>query len=66
MNIVVLLLIMIALLLLVCVSQLVRINSRLKKNFPTAEEKDDKWALEDPMGYWEAHKDEEESRKKKS
>lgn len=66
MNIVVLLLIMIAVLVLVCASQLGKINSRLKERFPTAKEQDYKWSQEDPMGHWEAHKDQEESRKKKS
>lgn len=35
--------------------QLSKINSRLKERFPTEKEQDYKWALEDPLGHWEAH-----------
>jgi len=33
------------------------INSRLKDRFPSEKELDSKWAKENPMGHWEAHKD---------
>jgi hypothetical protein len=41
------------------------IRSRLRHRLPTAEEEDSRWAQEDPMGHWEAHKHETQSQKKK-
>jgi hypothetical protein len=41
------------------------IRSPLRQRFPTAEEEDSRWAQEDPMGHWEAHKDEIQPSKKK-
>lgn len=34
------------------------ISARLKDRFPTEKEQDYKWSQEDPMGHWEAHKNE--------
>jgi hypothetical protein len=39
------------------------ISGRLKEKFPTEKEEDLKWAKTDPMGHWEAHKNEGESKK---
>jgi hypothetical protein len=50
------LLLVIAFLLLLIVWQLSRINSRLKERFPTEKEEDFAWSQKDPMGHWEAHK----------
>jgi hypothetical protein len=33
------------------------IAKRLKERFPTEKERDYEWAKKDPMGHWEAHKD---------
>lgn len=33
------------------------ISKRLKERFPTEEEQDYEWSQKDPMGHWEAHKD---------
>jgi len=33
------------------------INARLKERFPTEKEQDFEWPQKDPMGHWEAHKD---------
>jgi hypothetical protein len=40
------------------------IRGRLRERFPTKKEEDYRWSQEDPMGHWEAHRAEEESRKK--
>jgi hypothetical protein len=32
------------------------ISARLKERFPTEKEQDYKWAKDDPMGHYEAHK----------
>jgi hypothetical protein len=40
------------------------IRSRLKRQFPTAEGEDSRWAQEDPMGHWEANKDEIQSKRR--
>jgi len=37
--------------------QLRNINERLKKRFPTEKEQDYEWAKRDPIGHWEAHRD---------
>jgi hypothetical protein len=33
------------------------ISKRLKERLPTEREQDYEWAKKDPMGHWEAHKD---------
>ena len=50
------LLIIIAVLLFLLVLRVESIAARLKERFPTEKEQDSKWAQEDPMGHWEAHK----------
>lgn len=51
--------------LLICIEvTLSNISSRLKERFPTQKEQDHKWAMEDPMGHWEAHKDDKKLTKK--
>jgi hypothetical protein len=52
------LLLVIAVLLLLILWKLNEIASRLKKRLPTEEEEDYEWSKKDPMGHWEAHKDE--------
>ncbi len=52
----------IAVILFMCWISLSQINARLKERFPTAKEEDYRWSQRDPMGHWEAHKDD----KKKS
>lgn len=56
----------IAVLLLIIVWELSRINSRLKVRFPTEKEQDYEWAQRDPMGHWEAHKNDKSSKEKSS
>jgi hypothetical protein len=51
------LLLAIGILLLLIFWKLSDINSRLKDRFPSEKELDSKWAKENPMGHWEAHKD---------
>jgi hypothetical protein len=34
-----------------------KIDARMKERFPTEKEADYKWSQDDPMGQWEAHKD---------
>ena len=50
------LLMTIAVLLFVGVWKLWNIDERLKDRFPTDEERDHRFAMEDPHGHWEAHK----------
>jgi hypothetical protein len=38
-----------------------KIDRRLKDRFPTEKEQDYKWAKEDPMGHWEAHKNDKKT-----
>ena len=64
MNIEVLLAI-IAVLLFLAVWELQKINHRLKERFPTEKEQDFAWSQTDPMGHWEAHKDDESLKKSK-
>ena len=54
----------IAIILFLCWINLSQINARLKARFPTAKEEDFQWSQRDPMGHWEAHKDEYEKKKK--
>jgi len=58
------LLVIIAFLLLLIVWQLSKINRRLKERFPTEQEEDFAWSQKDPLGHWEAHKNEELLKKK--
>ena len=37
-----------------------QIGNRLKERFPTRKEEDLSWALKDPMGHWEAHKEDKD------
>jgi hypothetical protein len=50
-------LVVIAVLLLLILWKLSRIDSRFKERFPTEKEEDYEWSKKDPMGHWEAHKD---------
>jgi hypothetical protein len=52
------LLVVIAILLFLILWKLIKIDSRLKERFPTEKEQDYEWSQKDPMGHWEAHKDE--------
>jgi len=52
------LLVVIAVLLLLILWELSKIDGRLKDRFPTEKEQDYKWSQEDPIGHWEAHKEE--------
>ena len=54
----------IAVLLFMCWINLSQINARFKERFPTEKEEDYQWSQRDPMGHWEAHKDEYENKKK--
>lgn len=47
--------VIVALLLLIWI-ELWRVNARLRKQFPTSQEKDQDWAIQDPMGHWKEHK----------
>jgi hypothetical protein len=51
------LLVIIAVLLAFILWKLSSIAGRLKERFPTAKEEDYRLSQEDPMGHWEAHKD---------
>jgi hypothetical protein len=51
------LLAVIVVLLVLILSKLSKIDSRMKERFPTEKEADHEWALKDPMGHAEAHKD---------
>jgi hypothetical protein len=51
-----LILILIAVLLLFILWELGNISRRLKERFPTDKEQDYEWSKKDPMGHWEAHK----------
>jgi hypothetical protein len=55
----------IAVLLFLVVWKLGNIDSRLKDRFPTDKERDHRWAMEDPHGHWDAHKDDESLKRKK-
>jgi hypothetical protein len=35
------------------------VKGRLKEKFPTEKEEDYRWSQQDPMGHWEAHRDDE-------
>jgi hypothetical protein len=41
--------------------KITNIDRRLKDRFPTEKEQDYKWAKEDPMGHWEAHKNDKKT-----
>jgi hypothetical protein len=56
------LLLIIAILLVFVLLELIKINRRLKNRFPTEKEQDYKWSQEDPMGHWEAHKEEKQTK----
>jgi hypothetical protein len=51
------LLVIVAILLLLILWKISRIDGRLKDRFPTEKEQDYKWSQVDPMGHWEAHKE---------
>jgi hypothetical protein len=36
--------------------KLMKVSARLKEKFPTEKEQDYEWSQKDPMGHWEAHK----------
>jgi hypothetical protein len=55
-----LLLTIIAILLLLILWVLFRIDRRLKAQFPTDKEQDYDWSQKDPVGHWEAHNKENE------
>lgn len=50
-------LIAIAVLLALILWKVSKIDARMKQYFPTEKEADYKSSQEDPMGHWEAHKD---------
>ncbi len=52
------LLVVIAVLLLLILWKLSKIDGRLKERFPTEKEEDYEWSQKDPMGHWKAHKEE--------
>jgi hypothetical protein len=52
----------IAFLLLVISVQIGSIAARLKERFPTAKEEDYRWSQDDPMGHYQAHKDDKNSK----
>jgi hypothetical protein len=56
------LLLIIAVLLLVIFWELRKISSRLRDKLPTEKEQDYKWSQEDPMGHWEAHKEDKQTK----
>jgi len=53
------LLTMIAALLFFIWMELRRIGARTRERFPTEKEADHDFAMRDPMGHWEVHKDDE-------
>ena len=50
-------LIVIAVLLFLIFVEISKIGNRLKDRFPTEKERDYEWSQKDPMGHWEAHKE---------
>jgi hypothetical protein len=50
-------LVVIAVLLALILWKISKIDARMKERFPTEKEADYEWSQKDPMGYWEAHKD---------
>lgn len=54
------LLLIIAVLLLLIFWKLSDISARLKDRFPTEKEQDYEWSQKDPMGHWEAHKNDKQ------
>ncbi len=60
------LLIIIAVLLFMVFWELLSINRRLKNQFPTESEQDYEWSQKDPMGHWEAHKNDEKKAQSES
>ena len=52
-----LLLSIIAVLLFLILIQISAIAKRTRERFPTEKEQDYDWSQRDPMGHWEAHKD---------
>lgn len=52
-----LLLEIITVLLLLILWKISAIAARLREKFPTEKEEDYDWSQRDPMGHWEAHKD---------
>ena len=50
------LLVVITVVLILLLHRVARIDARLKERFPTEKEQDQDWAKKDPMGHWEAHK----------
>jgi hypothetical protein len=59
------LLVLLGVIAVVLVFILVRVSNiaaRLKERFPTAKEEDFQWSQDDPMGHYEAHKNDENSK----
>lgn len=52
------LLVVIAVLLLLILWELIKIDRRLRQRFPTEKEEDYEWSQKDPMGHWGAHREE--------
>lgn len=50
-------LVVIAVLLALILWKISKIDARMTERFPTEKEEDSDWAKKDPMGHWEAHKD---------
>jgi hypothetical protein len=44
--------------------ELRKISNRLKAKFPTDREQDFEWSQKDPVGHWEAHKNEHDQNKR--
>lgn len=51
------LLAIIAVLLFLILIQVSAIARRMRQHFPTEKEQDFDWSQKDPMGHWDAHKD---------
>jgi hypothetical protein len=49
-------LIILAILLFLILWEVHNISARLKEQFPTEREQDYEWSQKDPVGHWEAHK----------
>jgi len=57
-----LLVVVVAILLFLIWMELRHINAHLRERLPTDTEQDHDWAVEDPMGHWEAHKDDKKGK----
>lgn len=60
-DLLLIMLLMIVILLLSIDYKLGKINRRMRERFPTEKEQDYDWAMKDPMGHAEAHKNDKKS-----